>query len=284
MSAALHAATTCGPPTSVEPQQQQAQQPPPVAEVASISQDPSASMNALRAGIELGLQPLRQELHDLCQCMALRTESLEGHVTRVEQSLGKRIEALELRFTELFMSSPQQANNWQLAQQGEEHPDLPRGLYCPSSSISRSTSRASNRSGDGIEPASSRHARDGGQQTRLGGSSQQQQHGQTSRSGGARQDRSAGDPDSAAGAAPAVVVHNSAGTAAPVGSGRGRTSPGGGRPTPRGAATRPARDSRAAAAKETPTHSPRLGGRTLASDKPKTPRGGTRGGLAAPRR
>jgi len=54
-----------------------------------------ATLKAVRAEVESGLAPLRQELLQLCESMALRMEAVENQVEQVATSLHQRLSNLE---------------------------------------------------------------------------------------------------------------------------------------------------------------------------------------------
>jgi len=56
------------------------------------------SAGALRAGVEQSLEPMRRDLSKLCRLVGSRTDTIEGQVGRLEQTLDKRITALEEHF------------------------------------------------------------------------------------------------------------------------------------------------------------------------------------------
>uniref|UniRef100_A0A7S0AMA3 Uncharacterized protein n=1 Tax=Pyrodinium bahamense TaxID=73915 RepID=A0A7S0AMA3_9DINO len=62
------------------------------------------STASLQVAIQQGLQPLREELRELIQCMVKRTEQLETQVYHVEGALLHRIEVLEERLDALALS------------------------------------------------------------------------------------------------------------------------------------------------------------------------------------
>jgi hypothetical protein len=54
-----------------------------------------ATLKAVRAEVESGLAPLRQELIQLCESMAMRMEAVENQVEQVANSLHQRLSNLE---------------------------------------------------------------------------------------------------------------------------------------------------------------------------------------------
>ena len=72
----------------------------PTGRSLNAPQQDMATLKAVRGEVELGLTPLRQELHELCDSMVTRMEAVESLVARLDQSLALRIDALEERFAQ----------------------------------------------------------------------------------------------------------------------------------------------------------------------------------------
>jgi len=81
---------------------------PPAALTTTETQHPAllAATAAAAQAIELGLEPLRRELRELCSRMVDRTESLQERVDAVEQNLGGRIGLLEERLSRILGPAP----------------------------------------------------------------------------------------------------------------------------------------------------------------------------------